>query len=124
MEENNQNELSVTFNCHECGAPAGTVTLSLIPDVRSFRISGFFNEISGGMPKEHYNPFLDALKNKNATNLYLMSTDYAPFYCSSCYKCYCLNHWHYQVQFDIDEPIYYDSTTGTCPKGHRKMIDD
>lgn len=42
-------------------------------------------------------------------------------YCPQCDKIYC--HEHYNV-VDIFDDGFYDYAEGTCPKGHRRMIDD
>ncbi len=42
-------------------------------------------------------------------------------YCPVCDKIYCKRH--YQVTVEWDEG-YYDCSYGTCPKGHRRIIDD
>ncbi len=33
-------------------------------------------------------------------------------------------HWICEVRFDDDFDDFHDCTCGTCPEGHRKMIDD
>jgi len=42
-------------------------------------------------------------------------------YCPQCDRIYC--HEHYNV-VDIFDDGFYDYAEGTCPKGHRRMIDD
>ena len=45
----------------------------------------------------------------------------APFYCPECERTYCYGDWHTYVVFDEG---FYDCTMGTCPAGHRHMVDD
>jgi hypothetical protein len=45
----------------------------------------------------------------------------APFYCPECERYYCRADWHTYVLFDEG---FYDYTMGTCPAGHRHMLDD
>ena len=45
----------------------------------------------------------------------------APFYCSDCDLNYCRADWHTYVL--VDEG-FYDCTMGTCPGGHKHMVDD
>lgn len=45
----------------------------------------------------------------------------APFLCRTCDRVYCWEHWHPVQEFD---EMFYDCTRGTCPSGHRQMIDD
>ena len=45
----------------------------------------------------------------------------APFYCPECGQNYCRADWHAYVL--VDEG-FYDRTMGTCPGGHKHMVDD
>lgn len=45
----------------------------------------------------------------------------APFYCPECERTYCHADWNIYVVFDEG---FYDCTRGTCPAGHRHMVDD
>lgn len=42
-------------------------------------------------------------------------------YCPTCDKVYCREH--YDVEEEWDEG-FYDCSYGTCPEGHRRLIDD
>ena len=42
-------------------------------------------------------------------------------YCPECDKIYCWEHYNPIQEFDDG---FYDCTVGTCPKGHKRMIDD
>jgi hypothetical protein len=45
-------------------------------------------------------------------------------YCYECNCVYCYKHFDIQVIFADDFPEFYDCTMGTCPKKHRRKIDD
>jgi hypothetical protein len=45
----------------------------------------------------------------------------APFYCPERERNYCRSDWHTFVLLDEG---FYDCTMGTCPAGHRRMVDD
>ena len=45
----------------------------------------------------------------------------ARFYCPECELTYCRGDWDTYVLFDEG---FYDCTMGTCPSGHRHMVDD
>jgi hypothetical protein len=45
----------------------------------------------------------------------------APFYCPDCELNYCRADWNAEVFFDEG---FYDRTVGTCPHGHRHVLDD
>ncbi len=42
-------------------------------------------------------------------------------YCPECYKIYCRAHYDINEKW---EEGFYDCSYGTCPNGHRRMIDD
>ncbi|MBD3237808.1 MAG: hypothetical protein GF330_13985 [Candidatus Eisenbacteria bacterium] len=43
-------------------------------------------------------------------------------YCPKCDRVYCAEHWKLE---DIwEDGWWYDCTYGTCPEGHRRMVDD
>lgn len=42
-------------------------------------------------------------------------------YCPECDRIYCRGHYHLEEAWDEG---FYDCTYGTCPEGHRRMVDD
>ncbi len=42
-------------------------------------------------------------------------------YCPECDAVYCREHYHANEEWDDG---FYDCTTGTCPRGHHRIIDD
>ena len=42
-------------------------------------------------------------------------------YCPRCDKAYC--RFHYDLSEEWDQG-FYDCTYGTCPEGHRRIVDD
>jgi len=61
-----------------------------------------FSRVHAFMKKHHQREGLDA-------------------YCPTCGKIYCARH--YQTREEYDEG-FYDCTWGTCPRGHKRIIDD
>lgn len=53
--------------------------------------------------------------------LHAINWELAPFWCRSCQRGYCRDHWQSVVILDEG---FYDCTVGVCPAGHRQMIDD
>jgi hypothetical protein len=62
-----------------------------------------------------------ATAHKLAWDLSWSMEDGLDGYCPDCDKIYC--HEHIQMQVVWDEG-YYDYTWGTCPEGHKRVIDD
>ena len=65
-----------------------------------------------------------ALAMADADALYQLDHFWAPFYCPTCQRVYCREHWLIIPEFDEDFPGWYDCAYGTCPQGHRRLIDD
>ena len=42
-------------------------------------------------------------------------------YCPNCDRAYCKDHWDLEEEWDEG---FYDCTYGTCPEGHRRLLDD
>ena len=53
--------------------------------------------------------------------LYAIDPEYASFWCPGCRASYCGAHFRTEQVFDEG---FYDCTYGTCPAGHRRMLDD
>ena len=60
-------------------------------------------------------------RSKDASSLHDHLPEGMDAYCPACKRVYC--RAHYQTEETYDEG-FYDSTYGTCPAGHRRMIDD
>ena len=54
--------------------------------------------------------------------LLAINPEYVHFWCPKCAATYCREHW-YPIDPTMDEG-FYDATYGTCPKGHKVMLDD
>ena len=57
----------------------------------------------------------------DAGALHAIDWELAPFWCRSCRRSYCRDHWQRMVIMDEG---FYDYSDGICPAGHRQMIDD
>lgn len=116
---------SGVYICHDCGAVAGSIELSMTPEERlCVRVVGPVAETRYFLDAIARPRILDALRREGAQPLYQVSPDYAPFYCPDCAKNYCRNCWQATPLFDDDFPGWYDCTEGICPQGHRRILDD
>lgn len=113
------------FKCAQCGEVAAHVAL-IIDEPRSGLIaeSDFLGEWTQVVLESGLRPLAQALNRADAPALYAVEALWAPFYCSECRACYCHEHWRMHVIFDEDWPDWYDCTEGTCPMGHRRLVDD
>ena len=62
------------------------------------------------------------LESGDAAALAAVNPEYANFRCPTCAECYCSVHW--TGVHDVSDEGFYDATYGTCPRGHRIMLDD
>jgi hypothetical protein len=88
-----------------------------------------FQGITGGRTFEYElnTKLLEHLANESLKDVheYLKNNtfleDGMDSYCPECDVTYCRKHYSLQVVYDEG---FYDCTYGTCPKGHRRIIDD
>lgn len=105
---------------------AATLELAAAPDAPAGQLvmEGFLWESSAETVK---GPTLrslhQALTTHDAQLLHTLDPMWAPFYCPQCQRVYCVNHWHIMPRFDSDYAGWYDGSHGTCPKGHRRLVD-
>ncbi len=65
---------------------------------------------------------LQAVSRADPVALLSESLELAPFYCDSCALSYCQAHWKEEVSFD--EGGFGGSFWGTCPQGHRRVLQE
>jgi hypothetical protein len=71
------------------------------------------------VPAEYYEPVREALLNKDTAALYNMNRDWAPYYCPECGVNYHESNWHSRYLNDS-----YSVLEGTCPQGHKRILED
>jgi hypothetical protein len=114
-------EQTAAFPCSLCDKPAATIALA--PD-GLIVIAGLIGRTTMRIQAEDVPKVRDILARRDACALYALNDEWASFYCPACDRSYCADHWHFAVRYDDDFPGWYDSTTGTCPAGHTRLVDD
>jgi hypothetical protein len=114
--------------CPACGDVAGQLVLQffhLYGDV-TLVIDGVVGQTTTWLSQEQARWLEEILKSGQARPLFDWNDEWASFYCAECARVYCRKHWETEVVFDDDPamPGWYDCTYGTCPKGHRRIVDD
>ena len=121
----------VLYNCAECGELAAELELIPPSDEPSHPNEIGHDQwrlrIDGPVQVTHWvlrdlDALRIALNEGSPAALLNVDPDYANFWCRHCTAAYCKTHW-YPIEPEQDEG-YYDATYGTCPKGHRVMLDD
>ena len=137
--------VSATFQCGACvkvaatvtlvdpGAPdprltpeppgvppgAGTLFSSMFPDRAQLSIAGGPLSVTHGFVETERVAL--ALRSGDADALFRIDSEYAPFWCPTCERAYCRDHFQSWPTFDEG---FYDATYGTCTAGHRRKLDD
>jgi hypothetical protein len=118
-------DIEAVFHCRKCGAIAGTIRLRLgRRDSMNLIIEGFIGKISQSVPDSLKAGVGELILAANAGAIYRHDPSMVPWYCPECDCSYCLDHWLVETSFDADFEPWYDCSHGTCPQGHRRMIDD
>lgn len=128
---------AASFRCVECGELAGVVrvaragtTVDMGPGLgptterRDGLVVDYFLGTAWHAADAAALDAVQALIQAGPTDpieLRRISQDLAPFYCPDCELNYCSDDWNAHVL--VDEG-FYDCTMGTCPNGHRHMLDD
>ena len=117
------------FDCAACGHPAGRVELTPgsyttrkgepYSDVPAVVVTSLMGRLVSRVEAEQVRIVTDAIAAADGTVLHRL--DLAPFWCRFCGRAYCRRHWATETVMDEG---FYDCTYGTCPAGHRVMIDD
>jgi len=130
-------EAAASFRCAACGQVAAVVK-AVPADVptdmgpplgpRSQRRDGIVVEGFGGTAWKlaelaTYTSVRAILEGEKPDPAELRRVDWelAPFYCPDCELAYCIADWH---TYDVFDEGFYDCTMGTCPAGHRHVVDD
>jgi hypothetical protein len=113
--------LVVAFPCSLCDRPAATVDLAPDGAVVVEALIGRITQWIGPMGVPRLGMIL---ASRDVRALYALNAEWASFYCPTCDRAYCSAHWHFDVRYDDDFPGWYDCTYGTCPMGHRRLVDD
>lgn len=115
--------VQATFYCHLCRRAAATLTLDA--GEQQLALEGFMWQRSvERVTAEQAIQVRRVLHVRDVPGLYALNQLWAAFFCPECDQVYCLEHWRVSIAYDDDFPGWYDAAYGTCPQGHRRMIDD
>lgn len=116
------------YLCRTCGAIAGQAELKIYTnyDEATLIVSGVVSQVTTWVSANNIAPVTNFLTQGDGAALLKWEHDSASFYCPACDSLYCKDHWQIETKFEDepDLPGWYDCTYGTCPQGHRRMIDD
>jgi len=128
----------LTLVCAHCGGIAAEFTLLPVgsPVAGRFlgeamahkdrlRRQGFLGTVTWAWSPESMKRLFDALARGDFRAAADVDDDAVGFYCYRCDAVYCERCWEIGPPvFDEDLPGFYDCTYGTCPRGHRCIVDD
>ncbi|MBI5876178.1 MAG: hypothetical protein HZB53_00890 [Chloroflexi bacterium] len=118
-------EMTACYTCDLCGAEAGRIEMRPDGDARvAVTITGIVGVTQTWLAAADAPQVAVALYG-TVRALYHYNDEWASFFCPECERIYCAKHWRTEVIFEDDPfPAWYDCTYGTCPEGHRRMVDD
>jgi ssDNA-binding Zn-finger/Zn-ribbon topoisomerase 1 len=114
--------------CDVCGKTAMTFKKGMFLGKLGFVHTGITHEFT--LPMEEMPRVFEMLGREAISELHKFLHEKMDIwegldaYCPECDKVYCREHMKMEVVMDEEAPSFYDCTYGTCPKGHRRMIDD
>lgn len=114
--------------CDVCGKPTLEFKKGIFLDKVGFVYTGITHETT--LPMEQMPRIFRMLEKEALRDLHeflimeIKKYEGMDAYCPDCGMIYCKDHWVMEVKYDEDFPGFYDCTYGTCPRGHRRMIDD
>ena len=116
------------FACSLCSKTAGVVEIlptghphGLSKDSSTICISGFIGEERVVLSGSAELALRTCLAAADAAALYNLERLWAPFYCPTCARVYCVEHWTVIPEYDEE---FFDHSHGYCPEGHRRLIED
>lgn len=115
----------VELPCAVCGGKAAVFALERHP----WRDEGTGLVVEGITRREVVDPALapgifERLGRGDVRAVHEQLSEGIDAYCPSCDKLYCRLHYAVEVRYDDDFEGWYDASYGTCPAGHRRMLDD
>ena len=115
--------LQAEFHCAVCGALAATLTLDAEGMYEHIHFMGQITERTDGPERD---ALTDGIIRRDVAAIYAANALWAPFYCPECKAVYCGEHWRVEMTFEDEDglPGWYDCAHGTCPHGHRRLVDD
>lgn len=85
----------------------------------TIRTIGFLQYTSFATQVSDHAATAGAVRALDAAALHALDRAWAPFYCHSCDRSFCAEHWNLRATFDWGFQYY----SGTCPAGHPHFID-
>ena len=101
------------------GRPPGAESIQI--DRAKVTIEGGPVPVAIERPGDWASPVVEALRSQDAKALYAFDEEFANFWCPTCEKSYCKDHWQTDQVFDEG---FFDYVEGFCPQGHRRMLMD
>jgi hypothetical protein len=112
--------------CSSCGKISVEYKIGFgrFDDLESLVYSGITH--SRSLRKDLATELFEIIKKKNILGVHQFMQKYhssegLDAYCPQCDTIYCWEHYNAREEYDDG---FYDCTYGTCPNGHRRMIDD
>jgi hypothetical protein len=113
--------------CHECGKVAAWFKIAFDKSSSNKLLCYTGTCMSTSLPLTEATAVFSLLDrgdlsalDRHLLNFLTFSEGLDPW-CPSCERIYCATDYHIEVSFDDGS---YDASWGTCPKGHKRKLDD
>lgn len=124
----NTHSIKVSFKCRECQSLAASMELSSLPNQSEqqalLTTTGFIGLVKEVVFGDKLQNIYEIFRAGKPQELFDLESMLIPFYCPICKASYCYKHWNVLEVFDSDFDGWYDCSYGTCPKGHKRLVDD
>jgi hypothetical protein len=121
------NSRHLTIPCSQCGAAAAE--LSLLPETVNSKVlymggdrlerTEFLDKVVRFGHIERLYDLFESIRREEYQTARVIDPDFASFVCEVCERPYCEACWI--IEHPDDD--FYQPTTGSCPVGHRQVLD-
>lgn len=115
-------DLKQELRCASCGKTAATLEVAIDPvsGSRALVYSGLVRREAFSLTLAQF-VFEKLAKGEVGEAHASLGGEGMDAYCPECGRVYCRDHYKLETEHDDG---FYDCTRGTCPAGHRRMVDD
>lgn len=118
----------IELPCSVCGARAATLEIGyLVPSLAKGEEVLIYDGLVKGrqtFPLDLGREVFADLEAGDVSAAHAAIPDGLDAFCPECGKLYCATCYRVEMAFDDDDNDWYDASYGTCPLGHRRMLDD
>lgn len=115
--------IETVFQCQICNKVAGKLKITMVGNqAAELSIKGLIGQRIEVILGDKLDSAWNAISHNDISKLFLMNSDWVSSFCPKCTTNFCREHWLIDFDFGMgDEPSLY--IYGTCPAGHKHLVD-